>query len=932
MKSVVTFVIIWCYSWGLCSQELPLIDVYLPDNYQAESQNWAISQADDGTIYCANNLGLLEFDGSRWQLYPTPNHTIMRSVNCIGDKVYSGSYMDFGFWEKDAYGTLQYTSLVAKHLIPIVEDEQFWNIIEVQDWLLFQSLQRIYIYDRRSEKSVVISATGKLTKMFKVDADVYYHVFGQGLFKIENGVGVLIAEDAVLQTDDIIDVIASENGLQILTNSHGFYYWKEGLLVPDNARNAFLNNRKVYNSLQLTDGGIAVGTIADGVIVFDAQGNVSYKLNTTNGLSNNTVLSLFQDKRDNIWLGLDKGINCIHGDDQMLVYRDVEGQLGTVYATAYFKEHIYLGTNQGLFVKNYKNEHSFHLIEGTQGQVWNLIVLEDELFCAHDRGTMVIKGEQLAYKISVQGTWDIKKVHPNIYIQGNYSGLYVLENQNGRWRVRNKLKGFDKSCRFFEFNGPYEIIVNHEYKGVFSLQTTKNFTEITAVTPFLNLQKGVHSSLITYRDKLLYAYPQGIYTMDIGGVNFQRDTVLSTLYSKDTYESGKLLTNSFDQSIWAFTKNTIVNVKPTDIFKNSLSLREIPYRKTIRKSAVGYENISALGGGNYIMGIDNGYVKFNLLRSSNKNGFSKVSINSIDNYGLNREKRKVKLLGGEEFANRSNNFEFFFNVPFDAGTSELRFQYFLEGHDSSWSPWSSKPRARFENLSYGEYKFRVRASLGGTMSDEEASFAFKIRKPWYLTNVMLATYGLLVLLFSLFMDRVYKNYYRRQRNAELEQQQRDFELLSMSREKELMTMKNNQLKIAVESKGRELASSTMSIVKKNELLSSIKKELKKGAPESIKKVISIIDNNINNQDDWDMFKEAFNNADKDFIKKLKSIHPNLTPNDLRLCAYLRLNLSSKEIAPLLNISPRSVEVKRYRLRKKMELKHDVNLTSYILEL
>ena len=68
-----------------------------------------------------------------------------------------------------------------------------------------------------------------------------------------------------------------------------------------------------------------------------------------------------------------------------------------------------------------------------------------------------------------------------------------------------------------------------------------------------------------------------------------------------------------------------------------------------------------------------------------------------------------------------------------------------------------------------------------------------------------------------------------------------------------------------------------------------------------------------------MFKEAFNNADKDFIKKLKSIHPNLTPNDLRLCAYLRLNLSSKEIAPLLNISPRSVEVKRYRLRKKMEL-------------
>ena len=81
-----------------------------------------------------------------------------------------------------------------------------------------------------------------------------------------------------------------------------------------------------------------------------------------------------------------------------------------------------------------------------------------------------------------------------------------------------------------------------------------------------------------------------------------------------------------------------------------------------------------------------------------------------------------------------------------------------------------------------------------------------------------------------------------------------------------------------------------------------------------------------------MFEEAFNNADKDFLKKVKSIHPSLTSNDLRLCAYLRSNLSSKEIAPLLNISSRSVEVKRYRLRKKMDLSHEANLTNYILEI
>ena len=124
----------------------------------------------------------------------------------------------------------------------------------------------------------------------------------------------------------------------------------------------------------------------------------------------------------------------------------------------------------------------------------------------------------------------------------------------------------------------------------------------------------------------------------------------------------------------------------------------------------------------------------------------------------------------------------------------------------------------------------------------------------------------------------------------------------------------------------------MSIIKKNEFLNTIKQELTSNGNSGIPKVIKFIDKNLNNTDDWKMFQEAVNNADKKFLKKIKSKHPELTPNDLRLCAYLRLNLSSKEIAPLLNITPRSVEVKRYRLRKKINLPHDANLTNYILEI
>ena len=125
----------------------------------------------------------------------------------------------------------------------------------------------------------------------------------------------------------------------------------------------------------------------------------------------------------------------------------------------------------------------------------------------------------------------------------------------------------------------------------------------------------------------------------------------------------------------------------------------------------------------------------------------------------------------------------------------------------------------------------------------------------------------------------------------------------------------------------------MSMLKKNKFLSRLKFELKKiESSPKIKTVINTIDRNLNNQDDWKFFEQAFNNADKDFLRKVKKTHPELTNNDLRLCAYLRLNLSSKEIAPLLNISLSSVEIKRYRLRKKMNLSRNQGLTDHILSL
>ena len=200
--------------------------------------------------------------------------------------------------------------------------------------------------------------------------------------------------------------------------------------------------------------------------------------------------------------------------------------------------------------------------------------------------------------------------------------------------------------------------------------------------------------------------------------------------------------------------------------------------------------------------------------------------------------------------------------------------------------------------------------------------------------MMWGVYFFSFILISLIVHNTYRLYYRKKQRKLQEENKREMQVVKLQNEKEIIKIKNDQLQEDFKNKSNELAASTMSIIKKNQLLSQVKEQLMAGKEDSgsVKKIVEIIDRNLKQNDDWELFKEAFNNADREFLKKLEQAHPNLTPNDIRLCSYLRLNLSSKEMAQLLNISTRSVEIKRYRLRKKLNLMHDENLVSYILRL
>ena len=933
-KNIHTVILLFAFfitSLSFYAQELPPINIFTTEDYGGENQNWSISQAANRYIYAANNKGLLEYNGANWHLYPTPNETIMRSVKCINNDIFTGFFRDFGFWAKNDFGFLEYVSIVKKKGVKMFEDEQIWEIIELDDWVLFKSLQRIYLYNLKTASLKIIEGSNVITKLSEVNGVVYFQDLEKGLFKIENGKPLLVSNHPILKDNKLTDIFYKDDTMYFLTQNMGFYYFEKEILKKwEIPANNYLKNKTIYSSEILNDGGIVLGTISNGIVSLSSKGEINYKVNQNLGLSNNTVLSVFEDFDKNIWLGLDNGINLINSVSLLKIFVNQKDVLGTIYTSVIYDDFLYLGTNQGLFYKKYNSEDEFEFVKKTQGQVWSLKVIDETLFCGHDSGTFIVKRNEANSIFDTQGTWDFKKLGTNLIIQGNYDGLYVLQKENSSWRLRNKIKGFKNSSRYFILLEPNKIFVNHEYKGVFKLKVNDTYTKISKIVKDTSVNKGIHSSLLKYKNNVYYASKKGAYKYDLAKDIFNLDTTYTKLIPENLFVSAKLISDKHSNKLWSFTEDGLRFLNPGKL-SNIPTLETIPIKKSLLKGASGFENIIHLENEKYLIGTFNGYLIVDLNKKIVPNNLE-IDITQIFSNELNHTPRKVLLNKEQNFKNAENSLQFYYSVPNFDKTSNIVYQYMLTGYHSNWSDYTESNSVLFENLPFGIYNFKVRALANGGLTNNVSEFKFSIEKPWFLSNFAVVIYVLLFLCLIFTWYILSKRYYNIKQGKLLLNAQKELELIELESSQKIIKLNNEKLRNDIDSKNRELATSTMSIIKKNEFLNFIKNELLDGTEKNVSKVVKIIDKNLNNTDDWKMFQEAFNNADKKFLDKVKEKHSDLTPNDLRLCAYLRLNLSSKEIAPLLNISPRSVEVKRYRLRKKMNLEHNANLTNYILEI
>jgi len=927
------FLFLCLLSFSLHSQLLPPIQSYLPKDYNGANQNWMITQSKDKEIFFANSSGLLTFNGSRWNMFFSANGSIVRSAKYIGNRVYTGAYQDFGYWEKTNKGDYAYISLAKKSKLIIDNDEEFWDVLDYDDWVIFQSLTRLIMFNKVSEKIEFFDPGEDISNSFIVNSRLYF-TLKSGLYTFENRDKLLLSDDPRLinykNSHHIVSMFSNKGNLLLLTDELKFFeLYPNGILIPSNISPNLLNEgTTVYSAIRLIDNGFAIGTVGQGLILLDDKGSYLNTIDKSRGIGNNTVLSIFEDLNSNIWLGLDNGISVINSKSPFQIFNDYDGALGTVYASKHYDDFIYIGTNQGLFYKKHNSKDPFKLIENTSGQVWNLSVINNQLFCGHNEGAFQVYKDK-ALKISkTAGSWTFKAIpgSANLILEGSYTGFNVLEKTNSKWKVRNKIKGFNTSSRLFEIANNNKVIVSHGYKGVYSLSFSKNFQDLINVKTYTSVAIGGNVSLAKFDGDIYYNYEKGFYKYNSELDNFEKDIFLSNLSSKELING--IIINDESKKLWMFSKS-YMHYMAKDFVSNERKIKSVLFPEKLRKTV--FENISITKDKHYIVGTNNGYIDFNL--DAYVKEIPEIIIEKVESSDINNITVALNLFNTGELDYNYNNVKISFNTRNYQKFQTIKYEYYLEGYLDQWSSLTEKSEVSFNNLKPNDYEFKVRAYFGGVLSSDEKVFKFSIQPPWYLSNFMITNYILILLISVFLINKVYVNYYRLKEAKIIKINQNKLELKEIEKRQALMFIENNKLHDDIEGKNRELAISTMSMIKKNQFLSKIKSDLKLiDSSEKIFSVIKMIDRNLNNKDDWKFFEEAFNNADKDFLKKVKQTHPTLTNNDLRLCAYLRLNLSSKDIAPLLNISLSSVEIKRYRLRKKMNLTHNEGLTDHLLSL
>ncbi|WP_291529699.1 transcriptional regulator [Bacteroides sp. UBA939] len=923
---------------------------YTRHTYKADNQNWMLQQHENGWMYVANNNGLLEFDGSGWNLYPMRNAKVRTMKIGKDGRIYIGGIAQFGYFTPNQLGGLDYTclsdSLQGKSNIGVI-----WNILENKDKIYFQSDRSLFCWENNRleyiEYAGEIYTSAILYNKFYIGAAEGIQVMDDKHFKLIPGSDILGRVSGLLPYNGKILIVTRYNGL--------FTYDGTSIEKYKCAADNFMRRNHIFCAA-ISQSLLALGSVQDGVCLLDLEKDEMNLISINSGLQNKTVLSLNFDAQNNLWLGLDNGIDCIQLSSPVFSLYGNKPVIGSGYSSCLYQDKLYLGTNQGVYVTVLPNEMNkeipIRFIPETGGQIWSFLHYDDRLFCASDNGIFVIDGDRIEHLEGLRGVRNIIPLnnHPNTLIAGaygKYSGLYLLQKEAGRWQVVCRLKNFTYSAKSLmaEESGNVLWVTNRD-RGVCRLNLSDDLREVVSFKKYNHkyFPSGYDIFLAKVNNELVVASRYGLWRY-----NYTED-YLEEYHELENMLDGKVaytyLTTDTNQNIWYVSDGELKLLRYNAIkdlyFKN-------PHDIYLKGSLVeNYESISTYGE-QVITGTEEGFSLIRFKEIATRKEPLAIQIRRVyltdqrDSliYGRSYHYEDTTVIIPYKY----NSLRIEYNINSYDATRSVLFSYCLsKGSDKGeWSEFSQNRMKEFTGLHEGKYLFSVKLMTDSGQEPVMTSFAFEVLPPWYRTWWSLMIYMAAACLMVFYVYRrieVNRKRLLMQKELEIYRQKQEFMKESDLKDQTIVSLKEENLQAELRHRSEELIRTTLNIVRKNEILLSVKNEvLRISHSISEENLVSLrrktlrlvgqINTNIEHDNDLLAFQTTFDSVHHDFFRKLEESFPELSNKEKLLCAYIKMSLLSKEIAPLMNISLRGVEISRYRLRKKLGLGEDENLTEFL---
>ena len=935
----------------------PLVTQYLTRQYKGSRQIWDIAQGKDGLIYFVAG-DIIQHGDKQWMTIPNKFGNVLRSIHPVSpDSILVGGASLIGMVvEEDLPGKYQFISLLPKLAETHHDFGSVWDFQKSSQGYYIRAGEALFHY-QVSQDTIIPLITGQIIEQMQMLGDsLFVQSRNKGLGIWEEGEFKLLPGGNFFKHKTIKGIFSLENGSAMAVTHHsGIYILEKGQIKAlDSPIHQILSKVGVVDACRLGTNELAIGTIKDGLYVINESGHIREHINKQNGLQNNTILSLATDYKNNLWLGLDQGIAYIETSSQFSILNSGQ-DIGTGYVSQEYKNKLYLGTNQGLFVTETNTDRenrpfgeSIAPVKNTTGQVWSLNIIDGKLYSGQHSGTYLIEANRGIKVNDLEGVWEIKPLRsmPGYLIASTYRGLFLLKNTaSGRLEPIKKLEIPGDSREFMEDKyGFLWRTKDHNIAVKFRIDPQSHqAVDITTYPITYNNQTPGRIKVLGSRQKPLFATDLGVFEFNQLRSSFFKNRFFKQLFPNNI-NFNQIYEDSYGR-VW-YSSREEIGYYTTQLGQATRTY--VPFEKIKQDFTHSFGYIQVVSKEDILLPYVEGFIHYNGGSTKKEIGSEQFRSYIVDvSTNQDPEKWEQQPEGSRipVYRHTDNVYQFSFSSNSFENTSDVSYSYLLQGFNQQWSNFKNNNKINFTNLREGKYTLKVKAKDVYGRISEPTQFTFVILPPWYRSIPAFIGYGVLMLALVYLLYHVRKRQLIKERARmealkleELKQREEQFEKERTSSWQRIINLENEKLQQELKYKAKELSNSTLNLLHKNEILQNINKELHQISYDQknqevdarLKKLIKTISKELESSEDWEVFDSNLNAVHEEFVCRLKSFYSNLTPNDIRLCIFLRMNKSTKEIATLMNLSVRGVESSRYRLRKKMNLSRDDSLTDTIM--